>query len=239
MSFYNMIFGKNPSSELVLALLDLKGYEVERFRDCGIDHDAREISIYTRTGGGNREGYPNTKLEGHPCYVRGEDDEYDCTYRTFYFRFPPDIADDIAKLADINANGIPAPIIRKACEVSTRKTDADAEQARYEAACAEVRAVIQSGGALVYNGHTLAPMSDHAFRRIARAAEAFDGEPPGYYAICALKPCDTRDKSGWDRLSTIKWVVDSEWRDHWAEVFRSEFPKTVAEMIKTCSRVRP
>jgi len=86
MSFYNMIFGKNPDTKDILALLGLSETDIERFRDCYINDD--EICIYTRTGGGNREYYPNEVLTSHPNYIRDEDDDYDCTYATYYFSLP-------------------------------------------------------------------------------------------------------------------------------------------------------
>jgi hypothetical protein len=90
-----MFFGMNQNTELILALIKLKKCDIERFRDCDIDYSSREISIYTRTGGGNREDYPNELLLDNSYYKYDEDDEYDSTYATFYFEFPKEIAGDI------------------------------------------------------------------------------------------------------------------------------------------------
>jgi hypothetical protein len=50
-----MLFGKNPGTEVILALIGFKEHDVERFRDCWIDYEEKEIGVYTRTGGRNRE----------------------------------------------------------------------------------------------------------------------------------------------------------------------------------------
>ena len=161
MGLYNMIFGTNPMSELILATLGLRVSDTGRFRDCFVCNG--EIAVYTRNGGGNRrcwhaddphvgkkecrhhveqrpvERYDSTKvgalvvvssetkvttnvedvficdnpesadcacagciiqhrLPKHPCYLRDEDDGFDSTYATVYFRFPEEFADDLRKL---------------------------------------------------------------------------------------------------------------------------------------------
>jgi hypothetical protein len=160
MGLYNMIFGTNPASRLILATLDLQTKDVGRFRDCFISQG--EIAVYTRNGGGNRECWhaqtpkngspeckhhtieeerdiyeettvgqvqimtgkivgrktetlyvceaPNTelcacpgciiqhRLPKHPLYLRDEDDDFDSTYATIYFRFPEEFAEDLKKL---------------------------------------------------------------------------------------------------------------------------------------------
>ena len=86
MSMYSMFFGKNPDASVILATLGLSESDVERFRDCFIREN--EIVIYTRTGGDNREYYPNTALTENEHYLRDEDDDVDCTYASYYFSFP-------------------------------------------------------------------------------------------------------------------------------------------------------
>lgn len=112
MSMYNLVFGQNPLSDLLLATLGLKKSDVGRFRDCFISDGM--IAVYTRNGGGNRDCWDYEKdadgkchcpgcvisehLPAHPLYVRDEDDDFDCTYATIYFRFPDEFADDLKKL---------------------------------------------------------------------------------------------------------------------------------------------
>ena len=99
MSMYNMLFGQNPNSDIVLALIGLKESDIERYRDCGLENTGDEylIYVYTRTGGRNREDYPNELLTENEYYIRDEDDEFDSTYATYYFNIPTDIKQDIIK----------------------------------------------------------------------------------------------------------------------------------------------
>lgn len=99
MSLYNLLFGENPASDVILATLGLTKDDCGRFRDCFISGD--EIAIYTRNGGDNREVYQPVidQLAEHPCYLRDEDDDFDCTYATIYFKFPAEYAADLRQLA--------------------------------------------------------------------------------------------------------------------------------------------
>ena len=123
MSLYNMLFGVNQAADVLLACLGLKANDVPRFRDCYIENG--QIVIYTRTGGGNRdfygslkeckenfpdhfnEDYPNIPtgpwnddLRKNKFYVEDEDDNFDCTYAYFRFRFPEEFAEDLKALSD-------------------------------------------------------------------------------------------------------------------------------------------
>lgn len=86
MSLYNMLFGKNDGYEELLQKIGIEENDIERFRDCYADGDY--ICVYTRTGGGNREDCPNEILTNNQYYVFDKDDEFDCTYATFYFQVP-------------------------------------------------------------------------------------------------------------------------------------------------------
>jgi hypothetical protein len=89
---YNMLFGVNPASHVILATLGLNVHDVGRFRDCYVANG--EIAVYTR------EEYQEIidKLAEHPCYLRDADDEFDCTYCTIYFRYPEEWAEDLKKI---------------------------------------------------------------------------------------------------------------------------------------------
>jgi len=95
---YNMIFGQNPVGDFILATLGIKRGDTGRYRDCFVANG--EIAIYTRNGGGNREEYQGVidELAKHPCYLRDEDDDFDCTYATIYFKFPEEFAEELKKL---------------------------------------------------------------------------------------------------------------------------------------------
>lgn len=115
MSMYNIIFGVNPLSVVVLATLGLTRKDVGRFRDCFVTED-NEIAVYTRNGGGNREHFDidgteegadcdctgcviNYRLPKHPNYLRDVDDDFDCTYATVYFSFPKEYGEQLKLLA--------------------------------------------------------------------------------------------------------------------------------------------
>ena len=102
---YNILFGRNPMSTIILGMLNLKQEDVGRFRDTYISNG--EIAVYTRNGGGNRDCWNEGKIEGvdcgdrgcyaciityrlpkHPNYLRDEDDDFDSTYATIWFSIP-------------------------------------------------------------------------------------------------------------------------------------------------------
>jgi hypothetical protein len=88
MGLYNVLFGRNPSAPVLLAMLGTSMDRVPRFRDCFIVDDT--ICIHTRTGGGNRDDYQegNDYLTTLPGYLRDADDDFDSTYADFYFAVP-------------------------------------------------------------------------------------------------------------------------------------------------------
>ena len=121
MSLYNMLFGVNQYSHILLEILGLSMNDIPRFRDCFLEGD--NIVVHTRTGGGNRdyyeneetcrENYPlyfvkeeeiptgpwNDDMRSNPFYLHDEDGDYDSTYANFYFRFPDEYAEDLKALA--------------------------------------------------------------------------------------------------------------------------------------------
>lgn len=90
MSMYNMLFGMNPDSDRLLALLGKTSGDFGRFRN--VYMDAGYIVVHTRNGGGNRDDYEAVFAEMalHPWYSHDEDDDYDCTYANIYFKVPED-----------------------------------------------------------------------------------------------------------------------------------------------------
>lgn len=112
MSLYNALFGRNPASRFLLAMLGLAEGDVGRFRDCYLcrkDDDPKndlQIAIYTRNGGGNRSDYEEVtaKLQAHPAYLDDADDDFDCTYATYRFKVPEKFkatADELATLGGV------------------------------------------------------------------------------------------------------------------------------------------
>lgn len=120
MSLYNMLFGKNPFSGMLLAFLGTTEDAIPRFRDCYVDEHGM-IVIHTRTGGGNRNDYErdrgpsewnsdgpfNDDIRALPGFVRDEDDDFDCTYADFYFKPNDDVAELVKQLGEIGAQSNP------------------------------------------------------------------------------------------------------------------------------------
>lgn len=98
MSMYNMLFGKNPYSKVLLTMLGLKEDQCGRFRDCFL-HD-NKIMVYTRNGGGNREEYQEVidELAKHKNFIRDYDDPVDCTYCYIEFSVPEEYKEDIQNI---------------------------------------------------------------------------------------------------------------------------------------------
>lgn len=119
---YNMLFGKNPASRLLLAMLNLAEPDVGRFRDCYLRRGARGadapssdeelyIVIYTRNGGGNRDDYEEVTaaLQALPTYVDDYDDDFDCTYASYEFKVPEAFKATAEELASLGASSAVSP----------------------------------------------------------------------------------------------------------------------------------
>ena len=120
MSLYNTLFGQNPMSGFLLAMLslDTEKWPVGRFRDIYVrkDEESGEVLIvlFTRNGGGNRGHWHDNYDEGedcdcpgcviayrlpkHPLYVRDYDDDFDCTYASIEFKVPEDYREAVEGL---------------------------------------------------------------------------------------------------------------------------------------------
>ena len=119
MSLYNMIHGENPLAVALLGVLGLTRDAVPRYRDCWWTDEM--IAVHTRTGGGNRDYYESESRcrSNYPEYFTGpddpsgpwnkdlraiegfeydEDDGFDTTYATFYFKPSPVISKALAGL---------------------------------------------------------------------------------------------------------------------------------------------
>jgi hypothetical protein len=102
MSLYNMLHGCNKMAGHFLQLLGLVEGEIERFRDVFVKTHRKEryIVVYTRTGGGSRDDYPNDALTSNEYYVRDHDDAFDPTYAHYYFRIPDAAKELVSTMAD-------------------------------------------------------------------------------------------------------------------------------------------
>lgn len=88
MSLYNMVFGMNPDSDKLLAILGKTAGDFGRFRNVYMEDGF--IVVHTRNGGGNREDYEDVfnEMSTHPWYSHDADDDFDCTYANIYFKIP-------------------------------------------------------------------------------------------------------------------------------------------------------
>lgn len=95
---YNMFFGVNPLTNVLLSILNLTKADFGRFRDVYLIDG--KIAVYTRCGGGNREDYVEVfeKMSQHPNFCYDADDDFDSTYATFYFSFPAEWKQDLEHL---------------------------------------------------------------------------------------------------------------------------------------------
>lgn len=89
MSMYNAVLGENAFSGVLLSMLGFQTRgEIPRYRDCW--WNGEHIAVHTRVGGGNRNDYVEriVSMQMHEGYVKDEDDDYDHTFATFYYKFP-------------------------------------------------------------------------------------------------------------------------------------------------------
>lgn len=153
MSLYNMVHGNNPGAPLVLNLLGKPQGYFGRLRDAwieGQEDGTCRFAIYTRNGGGNREHYDDEKeagpdcectgciatyrLPADPAYLSDRDDDFDCTYATFYFKVPEDAEAKVKAMA--KEAGVDLPEGWKFTDLAVVAPDM---QARWEAAIEAIR----------------------------------------------------------------------------------------------------
>lgn len=247
MSMYNLLFGKNPNSSVILALIGLKENDIERFRDCSISEGG--IKIHTRTGGGNRSDYPNEKLTSNPNYLHDEDDDFDSTYADFYFSFPENLKEDCLKFLDVEKNGVPASIIKAVNEVMSRpETDSDKWTKIYTEQQKVYSDLRWHMGVYETNGHTIIPLSDEAMESLLKVAEKNDypGREGEFlpYSVRPYKLVIEEEVPKWsfekdkDMLCRVKvsltknWEVDQDIWKRYKEKFSSKYPKAIADIEK-------
>lgn len=244
MSMYNMLFGKNPNSDIVLAILGLKASDVERFRDCGFDENG--IYIYTRTGGGNRDNYPNEALTGNEYYRSDSDDDFDSTYATYYFNIPDDIKEDVEAFKNVRENGITGKLIQHVLKTLERK---ETESDVYSRLWSEQNKLVQqSKQTFIYetNGHTIVPLDDYSLEKYLKLMEEAGGRQLSYsvkpYKIEVLEnvPMWNYEKDKEDRAMCrikldMKWEVDGELWKAWQSKFAEKYPKAMEAIRKSLS----
>lgn len=95
---------QNLNQDKVLSAIGLTKDDVERFRGAGVQDG--KIIIHARTGGGNREHYPNTKLTNNKYYLSDQDDDFDSTYADYFFSIPDELKKEIGATEDKESRAI-------------------------------------------------------------------------------------------------------------------------------------
>lgn len=126
MSLYNILFGSNPLSSVLLKMIDVPAGEIPRFRDAYLEGDS--VVIYTRTGGGNDECYcetegntheegcyyeANRKLEGKDNFISMEYDDFDSTYAYFRFSVKAEHQEHLEEIKALSGDNPPQSVSEK------------------------------------------------------------------------------------------------------------------------------
>jgi len=229
-NFYSMLFGRNQLSELLLAVIGLKPVDVERLRDVYVDGDT--IVVYTRTGGGNREEWPNKAITESPLYVHDYDDEFDSTYASFVVSIPEGFMEDTHNLSNVFEHGIRKEFAKHLGKTLFRQpTEADIEQEKVD----EEQRVLHNTNHMNANGHTFVPMDDEAMNRALDIAEANKGELRTFWGIL---PLQLNVHKNLKRFSSslvrvhieYEWKIDVEYWEHCKEKFGQSHPITISRI---------
>jgi hypothetical protein len=245
MSLYNMLFGRNPKSDLLLAVLGLRSVDIERLRDVHASEDGSTISVYTRTGGGNRDDYPNLTMRKRPEWAGSEDDDFDSTYCTDTFAVPEQWRADVAALSDLLANGMRAEFARHlAATLKREPTDKDKANALYE----QERQALARTDHFMANGHTFVPKNDSALKVALDLAETNGGKLRSCWGIAPIvihvkrdfhpypKAKDEGSRQDFRRVDVsydYGWVMDVAYWEHMKERFAESHPLTMAQIAET------
>jgi hypothetical protein len=241
-----MLFGKNPQTALLLAVIGLRENDVERFRDVSVADGGRRIEVYTRTGGGNRDSYPQEIMRARPEWIDSEDDDYDSTYCTDTFNVPEEWVQDVSKLDDIIGNGLRPEFGAHLVKTLRREpSEGDKAAAAYEAE----RAAIRGTKHFMANGHTFVPQDDSAMQKALELAEANGGSLRSCWGILPLqltvkrdfhpypKATDERYRAYFNRLDvSYDWVIDEPYWKHCQERWATAFPLTMASIAESVER---
>lgn len=252
MSFYNMLFGKNAMTDLLLAVIGFKEVDVERFRDVHFSDDESgvRIGVYARTGGGNRSDYPQLALYRSPLFLTTEDGEYDSTYASFFFRVPSEFEQDVRNLHAPLEHGIrPEFAQHLAATINREPTEADLARKKYT----EERDRISRLAGTLANGHTFVPYDDGAMEAVLTLAEANGGTLLSAWGIAPLVIDILKDQvqeitprgglpyKAWQRALIrvgYKWEVDEAYWSHCQERFSSRFPLSMAKIAERVDQLR-
>jgi len=248
MSLYNLLFGINSHMPILLATLGLKENDVERLRNVFSSEDGKTIQIYTRTGGNNREDYPNLTMRKVPGWQGSEDDDFDNTYCTDTFQVPAEFADDVKNLSDVLTHGLRAEFVQHLAKTLRREpSESDKETTAREAESAALRKLPH----FMANGHTFVPMNDTAMQTALELAEANGGSLRTCWGIFPMTLTVKRDFYQWpnatdenlrNNLTRVevgydyKWTVDEVYWNHCQARWAEKFPLTMAKIAESVQR---
>ena len=242
MTFYNMLFGMNAQSDLLLAVIGLKRVDVERFRDCSASNDGSAITVYSRTGGGNRESYPNLIMRKRPEWQGSQDDDFDSTYCTDEFSVPEQWRGDVVGLGDVLTHGLRSEFARHlAATLQREPSQADKDQAAHDAEAAALKRTEH----FMANGHTFVPWTDSALIVALDLGEKNGGELRSCWGIMPLsisvcrdvqpypKAPDQRLRETLNRVSLgYEWKIDGAYWAHMQKRFTASHPVTMAKITE-------
>lgn len=100
MSLYYNLFGVNEDTPILLGMIGVNIKYFARFRDVFLCNGGKNIRVYTRSGGQNREVFKdNWKTIIHnPLYAGDYDDGFDDTYAYIEFNIPEKYKDTAKKM---------------------------------------------------------------------------------------------------------------------------------------------
>lgn len=100
MSLYNMLFGTNEETPVLLGMIGCNMEYYTRFRDVDLIENATKIRVLTRLGGGNRNDYKETweKIRKHELYLKDYDDSFDETYAYIEYKIPEKFKETAKKM---------------------------------------------------------------------------------------------------------------------------------------------
>lgn len=246
MSLYNMLFGRNPASALLLAVVGLRDCDIERMRNVFVSDNGKVIEVYTRTGGGNRDDYPQEGMRSLPGWLYSSDDDYDSTYCTDGIEIPEEWRQDVANLSDPLAHGIRPEFARHlALTLRREPTEADKAQEAYQAEASSLSRTRH----MMANGHTFVPLDDAAMELALELAEANDGQLRSCWGIAPLTVYAKRshnpypnamDESLRARVDRLRidyhWSIDKHYWQHCLDRWGEAYPKAMEKIAKTVER---
>lgn len=238
MNMYNLLFGRNPQSTLLLAVIGLRENDVERFRDVGSDNNGQSIWVYTRTGGGNREDYPNETMRALDLWVDSVDDDFDNTYCTDTFRVPTEFTQDVVNLSNVLKYGIRPEFGQHILKTLEREpTQSDIEHGLYQGE----KLALEKTHHVMANGHTFVPYNDSAMRIALEHAEKNNGELRSCWGILPLTLKVRQDYRPYPNANTnsgylervkidYEWVIDNAYWEHCRDEFSTKFPLSMSKI---------